>query len=335
METNNRRKLRIVYLTILLIFTFSMFSTTSYAWFTTNRIITIKTIDVHVAASGGIQISTDGNNWKAIITPDEITEAHSTTYPTSVNQIPASLEPVSSGKQVDTNGFLKLYYGLTNNTMSGEYTLASTRSMEHEGSGAESNGKFIAFDLFFKADNPVDLYLTKESGVTYKDPETSKGIANAFRVAFVNEGNVPDGTNLNTIQALREATDGDAYIWEPNYDTHTVAGVTNARETYEIETTTTNGDRIPYDGIINEFAESDGVTVKTAKSSIYPNLFRRVNVDYYTKNGFTENTQAFSLDRGITKMRIYVWIEGQDVDCENNASYDFISFDLQLSVNPS
>ncbi len=30
-----------------------------------------------------------------------------------------------------------------------------------------------------------------------------------------------------------------------------------------------------------------------------------------------------------------MWIEGQDIDCENNASYDNIQFDLQLTVNPS
>jgi len=30
-----------------------------------------------------------------------------------------------------------------------------------------------------------------------------------------------------------------------------------------------------------------------------------------------------------------MWIEGQDVDCENNASYDDIEFNIQLTVNPS
>ena len=64
-------------------------------------------------------------------------------------------------------------------------------------------------------------------------------------------------------------------------------------------------------------------------------LFRRINVDYATRKDFTDNVQVFSLQSGITKVRIYMWIEGQDVDCENNASYDDILFDLQLTVNPS
>lgn len=39
------------------------------------------------------------------------------------------------------------------------------------------------------------------------------------------------------------------------------------------------------------------------------------------------------LKAGITKVRIYMWVEGQDVDCENNASGGDISFNLQFSSN--
>ena len=333
----NRRSKRtkILYLSILLLFTLAMFSTSTYAWFTSNRIVTIKTIDVHVAASGGIEISADGADWKAILTPDDITSVHNTTYPTSVNQLPASLEPVSSGKEVDNNGFLKIFYGSTNNEESGEYSLASVRSMEREGNGTESNGKFIVFDIFFKTENESLLYLDKESSVTYKNPETSKGIANATRIAFVNEGTVPTDSELSAIQALRNANSNDAYMWEPNYDTHTDAAISNARNTYGVTTTNTNAAKIDYDGIINEIPSSAGVTVRTANVGTFPAYFKRVNVDYITKNGFTENVEAFTVGEGITKMRIYMWVEGQDVDCENNASYDDISFNLQLTVNPS
>ena len=40
----------------------------------------------------------------------------------------------------------------------------------------------------------------------------------------------------------------------------------------------------------------------------------------------------FTLSAGITKARVYMWIEGQDVDCENTASGTDISFNLQLQV---
>ena len=67
----------------------------------------------------------------------------------------------------------------------------------------------------------------------------------------------------------------------------------------------------------------------------YPSLFEKVNIAYYTKTDFTENVEIFSLNKGITKIRVYMWIEGQDVDCENDASVGNISLNLQFSKNPN
>ena len=49
----------------------------------------------------------------------------------------------------------------------------------------------------------------------------------------------------------------------------------------------------------------------------------------------TAYTAIFSLNAGITKMRVYFWVEGQDVDCENNASGTGISLNIALSQNSS
>jgi hypothetical protein len=44
-------------------------------------------------------------------------------------------------------------------------------------------------------------------------------------------------------------------------------------------------------------------------------------------------TKYFSLDAGITKFRVYIWVEGQDVDCENDASGSKVSYNIQLSMD--
>ena len=333
---NKRRKRKLKYLLLLLFLTIIMLSSTTYAWFTANRVVTVRTINVHVEASGGIEISADGAKWKTIVFPDDITAVHDTTYPTSVNQLPNNMEPVSTGKDIDgSNGFMKMYLGLTDSNDDGEYILTSTRSIETESNGPTSDGKFIAFDLFFKTSSDSTLYMTKESKVGYLSEDTSKGIAGAARVAFVMEGNVPQGTPVADIQALKNASRDTTYIWEPNYDVHTSEGVANANNTYGIATTTTGANRIDYDGVVAEMAKENNVLIGRATEANYPGLFKRINVDYPTRKDFTDNVQVFSLQSGITKVRIYMWIEGQDVDCENNASYDDITFDLQLTVNPS
>ena len=329
------RRFRLLYLLILFLFTSIMFSTSTYAWFTSNRVVTVNTINVHVAASGGIEISADGTNWKSIILPDDLTSVHATTYPTSVNQIPYQLEPVSTGKDIDgSTGYLKMFYGLTDSNAIGDYVLTSTRITESEGNGPTNDGKFIAFDLFFKVSNDTTLYLTNNSKIKYLN-EDGKGIANAVRIAFLNEGTVSTGTALNTIQSLRGATAATSYIWEPNYDVHSASAVSNARDVYGITTTQTGAALLSYDGVINEISKSDNITLGEANSTSHPSLFKRVNVDYSTVKDFAGNREVFTLQSGITKIRIYMWIEGQDVDCENNASYDDIEFNIQLTVNPS
>ena len=329
------RRFRLLYLFILFFFTTIMFSTSTYAWFTSNRVVTINTINVHVAASGGIEISADGTTWKSVITPDDITGVHDTTYPTSVNQIPYNMEPVSTGKDIDgSTGYLKMFYGLTDNNTDGEYVLTSTREIETEGNGPTSTGKFIAFDLFFKVSNDTTMYLSNNSKIKYLNEE-GKGIANAVRVAFVNEGTIATGSELSDIQRLRGGTSATTYIWEPNYDVHTPSAIANARDVYGINVSETGGSLVRYDGLINEITKTDNILLREANSTSHPSLFKTVTVNYSTVKDFANNVEVFSLTNGITKIRIYMWIEGQDVDCENNASYDDIEFNVQFTVNPS
>lgn len=50
-----------------------------------------------------------------------------------------------------------------------------------------------------------------------------------------------------------------------------------------------------------------------------------------TKSTETDNKLLWKLSAGITKVRIYMYVEGQDVDCENAASGSNLSFDLQFT----
>ena len=53
---------------------------------------------------------------------------------------------------------------------------------------------------------------------------------------------------------------------------------------------------------------------------------------------FTEFEKVFTLPMGITKMRVYMWIEGQDVDCWNQiasgrvyANLEFYGREIKIS----
>lgn len=317
---------RLWLLTIFL--TFILLMTTTYAWFSANRVVSIETLNVHVQADGGLEVSTDAINWKQVITTQDIIDARDN-YEESINQIPYQMNPTSTGGNI-SNGLLEMFKGEATNTSGTDFILVASRSTETESFGEESNGDFIAFDLFFRTNSTKDLYISSASSITYSGTSTN-GIENATRIAFLNEGTTTDNASL--AQNLNNAT--SAIIWEPNYDTHTEYGVQNALNTYGLYTTQTGGSPLPYYGVINSISMRDNVGINNATSATYPNFFKSVDPEIKTTTNNQNNMQILTLNPNITKVRIYMWIEGQDVDCEDNASYGDISFNLEFTTNPS
>lgn len=322
---------RLFYLLILLAFTGIMLSTTTYAWFTTNRIVTVGNIDVKVQTEGSLEISADGSDWKALVDYNNIISVHDTSYSTSVNQLPSYIKPVSTVGNLDANGFMQMYLGIITDDREQNYNLTSEHQTDREEHGDDGEGSYIAFDVFLRTTDSKDLYLTSDSKVFYNGNST--GTENATRVAFIVEGNVEDGTNLGTIQRLFTTNTNNVHIWEPNYNTHTEHGIENARLVYGITTTETDTNALPYDGIKAEFTEQ--IKIQDANKTLYPSYFASVNPEIKTTKDNTAYQRLFTLERGITKVRIYMWLEGQDVDCENKASVANLTLALQFSTNPS
>lgn len=312
--------------------------TSTIAWFTANKTVSVNDISVNVAAQNGIQISVDGTTWKSIVQTSDLLGATST-YADAVNQIPSSsnsLSPVSSIGATDSDGYMEMFLGDvigqedSSSDNYGEYILTTTQESEVHG----TSGSYIAFDLFFKVEQSTPIWITANSGVTTSDVAHT-GIKNATRIAFVIEGNATNGTSLSTIQALNGGTSAPVYIWEPNYDVHSSTGVTNALETYGLTTTQTGAARLAYSGVKADIADSDDVALKvaagTTHSGAYPSFFSAVTPTYTTVEGFSEAIDGWTFAAGITKVRVYMWVEGQDVDCENSASGGNVTYKLQIT----
>lgn len=332
---SSKRKKRLFLLLILLLITGVMLGTATFAWFTANKTVSVNDIQVNVAAQNGIQISVDGTSWKSIVQTSDILGATSK-YAAAVNQIPSSansLAPVSTVGNIDANGRMEMYLGdVKSNASTGEYIITATK--EEEVAGA-TQGSFIAFDLFFKVDENTPTYFTPNTRVVASDANDT-GIKNATRMAFVVLGNTTSGDTLANIQALNAGTSAVKYIYEPNYDVHTAAAVNNANDTYGITTTATGGSLLPYSGVKAPIPESAAVPLKvagnTTHAASYSTYFDAVTVDYSTVAGFSTNFTGLTLQKGITKVRVYMWIEGQDVDCENSASGGNITYGLQITT---
>ena len=271
-----------------------------------------------------MQISADAINWKTILQKADITGA-SATYTSSVNQVPDEMQPVSSAGIVDTDtGYMDMYFGTVDALDDGTgYSLASDKEVDTRG----AEGRYIAFDIFLRVDQTTPVYLTTASNIITKEGAADKGLQNAARVAFIDEGNIADVGDSTGAQALKGGT--TSIIWEPNYDVHTAAGVANAKEIYGLDTTTTGATQLSYQGIKAEFADTEGVTLKNTNT--FSQYFQTVTPTISTVKDFDTQQTLLNLKAGITKVRIYMWVEGQDVDCENNASGTDISFNVQIT----
>ena len=325
----NKKKLNLRSSLLVLLLIAILLIASTYAWFTANTVVTISTLNVNVAAKGGLQISADGINWKTVLSNDDIAPDKLKTYESNVNQIPTTLEPVSTTGNV-TGGRMDMFYGVvtaatvaddTTGIKLGDFTLTTSKETDTQG----TTGKYIVFDAFLKVDKEQTLSLTNNSAVKADTAKgDDRGLKNAARVAFVPSNSVADGTETNTIQSL--VPGGTAYIWEPNYNVHTAAAVSAASSIYGQKTATTDENPLPYYGVKDETKKPVPLNSKDEAS------FAVVTPSIQTKEANDETKTVCNLSKGITKVRIYMWIDGQDVDCENNASGSDITYDVQFSI---
>ena len=82
-KTNKKdeRKRRLLFLIFLFMLTVTIGVTATYAWFTSNRSISVDPLDVNVTTVNGLQISADGVNWSAKVTRADLEGAKTGEYP--------------------------------------------------------------------------------------------------------------------------------------------------------------------------------------------------------------------------------------------------------------
>ncbi len=367
-KKNDERRKRLRSLILLLFLTVLMLSTSTYAWFTANRTVTIDPINVHIAASTGLQISTDANEWKTIISNSDINNA--TAYTNNINMLPSELNPVSTSGTVTTTdgankGLMEFFKGTVegDSNQGGALALTTgarlTESRWIQGTTTGTSPDFVAFDIFLKVDEAATVYLDRGSGVVNTSGHTQKYLENAARYAFVIEGNGAATETLSTLQGYKNGT--SSIIVEPNYDAHTQAAITTANQSYGITVSTWNSstglatDPVSYVGVKAQISSpillpstnppgTPSSTYFEAVGNSHATLVRTnaaysqtndATFSYYGKaaSGATDYYPIFSLSAGVTKIRVYMWVEGQDIDCENSASGAYLTYNLGFTLD--
>jgi len=289
----------------------------TYAWFSTNNAVDVTGVDIGVGAGNFLEISTDATDgsWKKNISLDDIKNADYSYGTTRYNSYPDMYRPASTIGTLN-GGYPEFFLGHISKDATGAYTIAAEAVSETDG----PNGYLMSFDLYFKTAKSQSLNLnTGTSSVVYTKLETDvndlQGIENAVRVGFVYEGFIENNATVDEIQSIMTVNPDNIKVWEPNNNVHNQKAITAAYDFYGLNINSST--IVDYKGVKAPIPETSHVLLASNNPTYFEDLGSKL---ISTSKGATGEQRMFMLEPGITKLRIYVWIEGQDVDCENAVS---------------
>lgn len=270
-----------------------------------------------VAKNGGLSISFDAVNYDSAveISRDILINEVTETYPNHINQWALNgLTPISSNGISEDNSYFFDIFATSGvkykNRRHENGFIYTTKIVDTK---PRSYNSYIAFDVFFKnvTGSPVadNLYFDEETAITMTSDgnDEMRGLVNSLRIGIVKVGSVPLNTDPTTIQNLKCQGKCEAIIFEPNSEKHTDLSIERAMK-YDINLI--NGKRFPTYAMIKE---GGPIYVKDNVSGS-PNL----DLKYFSlQNTIHEedfDRPLFEIPDGITKARIYLWVEGQDID---------------------
>ena len=367
----NKRKSEMNAMFFIILLAAVMFIISTYAWFSTQKNVSITNLQGTVQVAEGLEISLDAKNWSNGIvlgTEEGQLSIMDNAYVGHHNISPSEMLPVStlglvSGSMTD----LKMLRGkITNSTMLENIT--ETKESVTEPTSLEYPGYF-AFDVFLKNDSKDTshddiLQLNYDSSLELLDSsKTTTGLQNTARVAFAKYSGTSD-TIADQDTILKETAGTgvgaatvnitDVAIWEPNSNTHVDYIVENNNKvTWSVADASAYATKLLKDGkkgfdtntqlptyalkdssvgnTINDIYKWDGSESQIAKQyTLQTKLTSKesTSVDYALEDGVQnlvstkDGTTEFGISPSrISRIRIYVWLEGQDVDCINWASH--------------
>lgn len=302
----------------MLIVSAIVLTSSTFAWFSMSKKASVDAMDLTVSSPEGIQISANASTWTASLSLDEIfdTDASTTSrydaYEGNVNLYPADLIPVSSAfLDADSNtGFANFYKTTLNDSG------AATTAKVAQTAGNDDNAGLIAFDLFFKVAQQTTVYFHSSQ---FTDPGNSD-VLTALRVGFTPLGNVAIGTSAADAIALKGFT---------RSNTNNIV--------YEVDAVNRSADAVAdgqTSGVLTtkyiQNASAAGATtggILTTSSSISTSYAKVVT------DQAANSAKSFVLNAGITKMRVYIWVEGQDVDCRNSIAGAAFTAALNFTID--
>ena len=297
--TKTFRKAMISTIAMLVVAVMSLTGVT-YAWFTQGTDATVTSFDVSVqAADGSLTLAMPNEQgvltWTTNIAPGAPANA---------------LRPVSNA-----TGAKDAFYHATISGADSTKLGAVTKLNDLTFTGADNTtyNNYYAFDFYIN-----NMTSANQMAVTLKANTGCAGdSAKALRIAFIQDGYMTDASgafNQTTNYDKDEASSANTVIFEPN-STATQSAVAAANKVANGNTNTT-------------YAISSGDAANKA-------IFGHVDGDGKTaQTTFDNTTTAIATLPGntVAKVTVVIWLEGQDVDCNNDIAAIAMTLPISLTA---
>lgn len=284
----------------LLIVLLSLFSVASYTWFTLSRTPQVSNMNIYITSGAGLELSADPGaevwtNQLDIYSTEELKE-----YQGADKQKPSLRQTTWSDSEQRFYGPLYGYDGRLIPLEGYDYSqmqVVSWYKLEDaiNANALSASSYYIKATVYARCGQPTDVTL---SGPTDIDQQGTQG-SGTYVIGDPNTGRGPEtavrvGMRMTYVDEFgNELSErGPMYIYEPNFDRH-ADGSTDYIPTYSIH-------------------ELDKELVDETR--LIKQRFSRQD----EPGEFETNLTLFSLKPGeIVRIELYLWLEGQDVDCSN------------------
>lgn len=277
-------------------------------------------MEMYVASSVGIQLAetydAEDEQWGQVIDFQNIIGENTMLQPASWS--------------VSKNAFVTAAYGTDGRIIQNKYTLLSD---EMNANRNDRHAYYVKGSFYARSDTPVDIYLG--DAVEVNEGVNASGTYVIGTPVWNDQTILHDDGGIGAETAIRiglritpvdeftgaEIDASEFYIYEPNYDVHIDENIIG-----EVVTPTVEG---------QTYEDTSYMIYQTASTwrEAYP---VQKDVTVKTLGEFVGDTYLFTLSQDeMVRIDLYVWLEGQDVDCSNLIGEAQIIANIQLDAEYS
>lgn len=305
MKSKNHKNRAFLAAIAMLLVSAIVITTASFAWFTLGKNVVVSELDLKVTAKEGIVISANTSEFTDVLTREDLDGTSTNAwkaYDGNTNAFPSVISPASSS--FGTGTYTSFFAGGIGLNAEGNRTMTATAV-------TDDNIPYYVFDVFIKYEGEQENITVNVGGSQIAVKEETRAdeikpdavdanVEQAMRIGFV---------NLGTVTTPASGTAANTLIYNPK----------------DADVASTN----PVTGAGESAALADGeATVSSGKAGSLG------IASAYAANATTDQAAnaQMTLAKGINKIRVYIWMEGQDAMCTEAVQSQLVGASLLFEM---